>query len=145
MTGRRTTNKDQGGDDGGRSQDGDRRGRMALDNRGPTNGGRSGGGGARGGEPMSPGEAEDPEGQGRAEGSGDRGGDPRSAAELERLRTQVELEAGRNPTEPVGQSDKAQPEERSPEAMVRQRLTKAPGGAGGPTGDVGDKGARIRE
>ncbi len=37
----------------------------------------------------------------------------RSAAE--RLRTQVHLTGERSPKEPVGQSDEAQPEEKSPE------------------------------
>ncbi len=57
----------------------------------------------------------------------------RSGEEPERLRTQVELKGGRSPTEPVGWSDKAQPEERSPEAMAGQRPTKAePEGWGSP-------------
>ncbi len=57
----------------------------------------------------------------------------RSAAEPERLRTQVELKGGKSPTEPVGQSDEAQPEERSPEAMAGRCLTKAePEGRGSP-------------
>ncbi len=45
--------------------------------------------------------------------------------EPERLRTQVELKGGRSPTEPVGRSDEAQPEERSPEVMAGRRSTKA--------------------
>ncbi len=57
----------------------------------------------------------------------------RSAAEPERLRTKVELAGGRSPTEPVGWSDEAQPEERSPEAMAGRRSTKAePEGWGSP-------------
>ncbi len=57
----------------------------------------------------------------------------RSTAEPERLRTQVELKGGRSPTEPVGRSDEAQPEERSPEAMAGRCPTKAePEGRGSP-------------
>ncbi len=88
--GRGPTDRDQGGDEGGRSQGRDRRdpeqeahrwtqatammmahggargrshgGVIAADSRGPTNGGGAGGGGARDGEPMSQGDAEDPGG-----------------------------------------------------------------------------------
>ncbi len=58
----------------GRSHGGGR----ADGSRGLTDVGRAGGGLARGGdgEPMSQGDAEDPEGQGGADGSGDRGRDP---------------------------------------------------------------------
>ncbi len=57
----------------------------------------------------------------------------RSGEEPVRLRTQVELKGGRSPTEPVGWSDKTQPEERSPEAMAGQCPTKAePEGWGSP-------------
>ncbi len=111
-----------GGADGGRSHGGG----MAVDSRGPTNGGGAGDGGGRGVEPMSQGDAEDPAGdKGGAQCSSERGWGGRSAAETERLRTQVELTGGRSPTELVGQSDNAQPEERSPEAMAGQRPTKA--------------------
>ncbi len=55
-----------GGADGGRSHGGGR----ADDSRGPTDGG----GGARGREPMSQGDEEDPEDHGGTGGSGDRGG-----------------------------------------------------------------------
>ncbi len=45
----------------------------------------------------------------------------------------MELKGGRSPTEPVGRSDEAQPEERSPEAMAGRRPTKAePEGRGSP-------------
>ncbi len=37
----------------------------------------------------------------------------------------MELKGGRSPTEPVGRSNEAQPEERSPEAMAGRRPTKA--------------------
>ncbi len=95
---------------------------MAADSRGPTNGGGAGDGGARGGEkePTSQEDVEDPGVWGGAESSGDRGGDP----EIHGRVTKEELAGGRSPTEPVGRSDEAQPEERSPEAMVGRHLTK---------------------
>ncbi|KAI2663177.1 hypothetical protein H4Q32_011644 [Labeo rohita] len=51
----------------------------------------------------------------------------RAKAEPRALATEAdaELEGGRSPTEPVGRSDKAQPEEWSPEAMAGRRPTKA--------------------
>ncbi len=98
-TGRRTTNRVQGGSDGGRSQNGDRKGLeqeepggtqatvtmvahgradggrshgggVGADSMGPTNGGGAGGGGARGGD-------REPKSQGEAEvpeGQGRAGG-----------------------------------------------------------------------
>ncbi len=45
----------------------------------------------------------------------------------------MELKGGRSPTEPVGRSDKVQPEERSPEVMAGRHSTKAePEGRGSP-------------
>ncbi len=46
-----------------------------MDSRGATNDSGAGGGRARGGEPKSKGDREDPEGPSGIDGAGDRGGD----------------------------------------------------------------------
>ncbi len=143
---RRSPMAAHGGADRGWSHGGGR----ADSSRGLTDGGGAGGGGAWGGdrEPMSQGDAEDPEGQGGADGIGDwgRGGDPegRGGAEATEDQGGTGGEGRRSLTELEGRRNEAQPEEWSPEAADGQRLTKAEpeGRAGGLMGHSGEEAAR---
>ncbi|KAL1253080.1 hypothetical protein QQF64_017773 [Cirrhinus molitorella] len=85
-------------------------GGRADSSRGLTDRGGLGGGGTRGGEPMTRGDAEDPEGQGGADGAGNKGGylEIRGTARATEYPGGAE---GKSPKEPVGQSNEAQTEE----------------------------------